>query len=198
MATNKVQEGDILRLTVGATVDSGDPVIVGASLPGVALTDYDSADGKASIAMKGVFDLSVQAANDAGNKAVAIGDKLYFDGTTISKKASGALFGIALEAIDSGETATINVLIGGISQSMIVAAGIHTVADSPLDTAEFIAVTGCLDTDIVLATMHTNGGSPKLNIVSASAAASPAGITITADGTYTAGDKINYLVVRYV
>ena len=195
MATNKVQEGDILRLTVASTVDSGDPVIVGNALPGVALTDYDSADGKASIAMQGVFDLSVQAVNDAGNNAVAIGDKLYFDGTTISKKSSGKFFGVALETVTSGETATINVKLSGAAH-MVIAAGIHTVADSPLDTAEFIAITGCLDTDVVLATMAVNGGSPKLNIVSAKAAASPAGITITADGTYTAGDKINYLVIR--
>lgn len=204
MATNKIQDGDVLRLTVGSGIVSGNPVSVGNGLHGVALTDYASGDAKASIEMEGVFDLSVQAVNDAGNSAVALGDRLYYAGTAtpwLSKKASGKFFGIALETVDAGETATINVLLQPApaldkASHTIIAAGIHTVDDSPLAAAEFIALTGCLATDIVLATIHTNGGSPTLNIVSAVTAASPAGITITADGVWTAGDKINYCVLR--
>lgn len=201
MATNKVQDGRILRLTVGSTVDANEHVAVGNALRGVALTDYDSADAKATVEVGGVYDLSVTATDDAGNSTVALGDRLYTDGTTITKKKSGKFFGIALEGLTTGTTGTINVLVGfptgpDRTSHTIVAAGIHTVADSPLDTDEFIAVTGALATDVVLATFSVNGGSPKLTIVSAVAAASPAGITVTASGTYTAGDKINYALLR--
>jgi predicted RecA/RadA family phage recombinase len=204
MATNLIQDGKILRLTVGSGIKSGNPVSVGNGLHGVALTDYESGDAKASIQMEGVFDLSVQAVNDAGNSAVAVGDRLYYAGSAtpwLSKKASGKFFGIALETVGTGETATINVLIVPAvavdkASHTIIAAGIHTVDDNPLAASEFISVTGCLATDIVLATLHTNTGSPDLYIIGATAAASPAGITITASGTFTAGDKINYAVLR--
>jgi len=204
MATNLIQDGKILRLTVGSGIESGNPVSVGNGLHGVALTDYASGDAKASIQMEGVFDLSVEAANDAGNSAVAVGDRLYYAGSTtpwLSKKASGKFFGIALETVTTGETATINVLLVPAvavdkSSHTIIAAGIHTVDDSPLAAAEFIAVDGCLATDVVLASLHTNTGSPDLYIISAVSAASPAGITITASGVFTAGDKINYTVLR--
>lgn len=204
MAINKIQDGDILRLTVGAAIVSGNPVSVGNALKGVALTDYESVDAKASIAMNGVFDLSVQAVDDAGNSAVAVGDRLYYAGSAtpwLSKKQSGKFFGIALEVVTTGATATINVLVGPAAgpdraSHQIFAAGLYTVDDSPLAAAEFIPVTGILATDVVLATLHTNTGSPQLYIISATAAASPAGITITASGAFTAGDKINYAVLR--
>lgn len=202
MATNKIQDGQILRLTVGSTVDANEPVVVGNALRGVAITDYSSADGKAEVDIgPGVYDLSVTA-TDPASSAVAVGDRLYSDGTTITKNKTGKFFGIALEAISAGETATINVLLGGGTPApdgsafQIIAAGIHTVDDSPLAAAEFIAIAGCLATDIVLASLHTNTGSPDLYVIGAVAAASPAGITITASGTYTAGDKINYAVLR--
>jgi len=201
MATNKVQDGDVLRLTVGSTVDSGDHVVVGNALRGVALTGYDSGDEKASIEMGRVFDLSVTATDDAGNSAVALGNRLFTDGTTITKKKSGKFFGVALEAVGSGETGTINVYVGlptgpDRTSHTVFAAGIYTVDDSPLAAAEFIPVTGILATDVVLCTLSVNGGSPQLYIISAVAAASPAGITVTASGTFTAGDKINYAVLR--
>jgi len=204
MATNKIQDGKVLRLTVGSTVDSGNPVSVGNSLRGVALTDYDSGDGKASVAMDGVFDLSVQAVDDAGNSAVAIGDRLYYAGSAtpwLSKKKSGKFFGVALETVGSGLTDTINVLVGPITapdraSHQVFAAGIHVVDDSPLAAAEFIPVTGILATDVVVCTLSVNGGSPQLYILSAVAAASPAGITVTASGTFNTADAINYVVLR--
>jgi len=202
MATNKVQDGKILRLTVGSTVDSGDHVVVGNALRGVAITDYASGDAKASVEIGPcVYDLSVTATDDSGNSAVALGDRLFTDGTTITKKKSGKFFGIALEAVTTGTTSTINVYIpppSGMDQALfsIVAAGVHTVADSPLDTSELIAITGALATDVALCTFQVNGGSPTLTIVSALPQASPAGIVVTASGTFTAGDKINYALLR--
>jgi hypothetical protein len=55
----------------------------------------------------------VKAVNDSGNSAVAVGDEIFYvdaDTPKLSKKSSGYKFGIALEAVTSGETATINVL----------------------------------------------------------------------------------------
>ncbi len=120
MAKNKIQDGNVIRLAVGSGVKSGDPVAVGTALHGVALKDYSSADGKAEVAMNGVFDLSVQAVDGSGNSAVAVGDQLYLSESTspyITKKTTGKYFGVALEAIASGSTATINVLIGGVAIS---------------------------------------------------------------------------------
>jgi predicted RecA/RadA family phage recombinase len=204
MATNKVQDGKILRLPVGSGVDSGDPVSVGNALRGVALMDYDSSDGKASVETNGVYDLSVQAVDDAGNSTVAIGDRLYFSGSSspyLSKKKSGKFFGIAIESVTAGQTATINVLVGsatGPDSSLftIAAAGVFTVDDDPLDNSELIPITGALATDIALASFQVNGGATKLSIVSAVPAADPEGITVTASGTFTAGDKIQYALLR--
>lgn len=78
----------------------------------------------------------------------------------------------------------------------VIAAGIYEVNDSPLAAAEFIPVTGILATDIIVCTLSVNGGSPQVYVLSAIASASPAGITVTASGVFTAGDKINYIVYR--
>lgn len=204
MAKNRIQEGVILRLTVASTKVAGDPIAVGNALRGVLQTSYDSADGKAEVEVgHGVYDLSVLAEDDAGASAVAVGDRLYYGGVAtpwLSKKKSGKFFGIALEAIASG-TDTINVLLGPVTgpdrtTHEVIAAGINVVNDSPLAASEFIPVTGILATDVVICTLSVNGGSPKLSIVSAVAAASPAGITVTASGTFQAADAINYVVLR--
>lgn len=112
MATNrKFHSGKVLRLTVASPTETGDPVLIGG-MAGVALTDYKAADGKATVDMGGVYDLSVKAINGAGNSAVAEGDALYYvsgDTPVLSKKATGVFFGYALEAIATGETATIMV-----------------------------------------------------------------------------------------
>lgn len=117
MATNQIfKDGDVLSIaaTLPATPASGGPVLVG-QLPGVALTDERS-DGTTSIAFKGVFDLSVEGANNAGNVAVAAGDILYYDTAATVKinkdNTNGVRFGYALEAVSSGATATIRVKLG--------------------------------------------------------------------------------------
>lgn len=201
MATNKVQDGDILRLTVASTVVSGDPVQVGG-ISGVALTSYSATDGKCEVEICGAYNLSVQAVNDAGNSAVAIGDRLYFGGSAtpwLSKKKSRNFFGIALAEITSGTTATISVLIGepsgnDNSSHSIFAAGIVVVNDDPIAAAEFIPITGVLDTDVVLVTFAVN--DTPLTIVSAVASTSLGGITVTASATFAAGDTLNYAVLR--
>lgn len=122
MATNrKYEKGHQLALVCSnpATPAAGDPVRFG-TMTGVALTDED-ADGKTTVAMEGVFDLSVKGENNAGNSAVAVGDKIFYtdaDSPKLNKdNVTGTFFGWALEAITSGATATIMVKLAGGSYS---------------------------------------------------------------------------------
>jgi len=73
----------------------------------------------ATVATEGVFELSVKGiTTGGGNGAVAEGDILYWvplETPQLSKHSDGTnakRFGYALEAVDSGATATIKVLVG--------------------------------------------------------------------------------------
>ncbi len=113
MAKTKVYNGWHITCAI-ADKDSGDPVALGdRGLHGVCLIDTD-ADGNVVIDTHGVHDLSVEAAADEGNRAIAIGDPIFYtsgDDPVLNAKASGIFFGYALEAISSGSTDTINVLV---------------------------------------------------------------------------------------
>lgn len=122
MATNRVyEEGNQLALTVSAVngsgtgnlVKSGDPGALGI-LPFVALVDED-ADGKATCAMVGVFNLAVVGEDADGNAAIAEGDAIYWDNTggKLNADATGVYFGVALEDVGSGATTTIMVRLSG-------------------------------------------------------------------------------------
>lgn len=116
MAKNYVSPGGTIHAaaTHPATPASGAPCRVG-TIPGVALTaegEGGNASGESSIAIQGVFDLSVKGIDAGGNSAVAVGDKIYYtdaDTPPLSKKATGYLFGKALGTVDSAGTATIPV-----------------------------------------------------------------------------------------
>ncbi len=120
MAANLKENGnpDVkLRLTVGSGIVSGDPVEI-VDLHGVALTDYNAptADAKATVRLPGitcVYEFTVEAVNNSGNVAVAIGDKLFYDTAATIKinkdVTNGKLFGYALETITSGSSDTIKV-----------------------------------------------------------------------------------------
>ncbi len=103
-----------LVCTQPATPQSGDPILFG-QVPGVALTAEDS-NGVTTVALDGVFDLSVKGENAGGNNAVAVGDILYYEaGQTppINKDATnGIRFGYAMAAVSSGATTTIPVRVG--------------------------------------------------------------------------------------
>lgn len=103
MARNrKFDTTDTLSLEVGTGVESGDPVVFGAGLTGVALTDADDNDA-ASVQIRpgSVFTLEVVAATVLGSpvtgSAVTAGDLLYRAASgVISKTATGVLIGVAL------------------------------------------------------------------------------------------------------
>ena len=108
MALNYVYEGNSVKLPVSAGGVSGDPELVG-DLAAVLLQDSDDSD-EAVCALEGVFELSVTGADNAGDVAVSIGDKIYMDGGTLNKDGTdGTLFGYALDTVGSGSTATIPV-----------------------------------------------------------------------------------------
>lgn len=118
------------QLSVGATDPatpvSGDPVLFGQR-PGVALTD-ERTDGTTTVQFDGVFDLSVKGTKwdstlNAGagaftNVAIAAGDIVYYTpGRTPVLDAGGdegteVRYGYAGEAVASGATTTIEVIVG--------------------------------------------------------------------------------------
>jgi predicted RecA/RadA family phage recombinase len=116
VATNEVYELGVkfaVACTDPTTPASGDPVRYGER-PGVALI-AEAADGLATVAFQGVFNLSVKGVDGGGNSAVAEGDILYYvdaDTPKLSKKTAGHRFGYANGTVGSGSTATIPVILG--------------------------------------------------------------------------------------
>jgi len=109
MATNYIQPGKVIEVEK-ASIEAGDHVLIGET-PGVALTDTN-AEGNIQLATEGVFELSVTGADNAGDAAISVGERIYYDGGTLNKDATdGTLFGKVLEAVSSGATATIPVMI---------------------------------------------------------------------------------------
>lgn len=120
MALNRKYEGFGVRLpnivaTHPATPSSGQPARLGV-LTGIALTSESAAGFIVLDETNSVWELPVKGVNDGGNVAVAAGDALYYvdadigSGTGfLSKKTSGIFFGIALEAVNSGSTTSIDV-----------------------------------------------------------------------------------------
>lgn len=121
MAKNILFPGHGVNMTlpVPAGTVSGDLVEI-VDLHGVALTDRD-ADGNAVVKCPFAYvaDLPVHAANNGGNSAVAVGDKLYYDAAEtpdeINKDVTnGKGCGYALETITAGETDTIKVGVAAL------------------------------------------------------------------------------------
>lgn len=121
MATNirrYLQEWPALPVACShpATPNSGDPVRFG-ELTGIALTD-EGEGGNAATETTVYFghcvaEVSVKGIDGSGNSAVAAGDSIYYtdaDTPPLSKKATGYFFGIALEAVSSAATGTIDVM----------------------------------------------------------------------------------------
>lgn len=113
MAQNFTQyDADVVELTITDATSAEAPVAVG-NITGVLIADVE-AGAVGAIRRHGVANLSVKGIDGSGNSAVAIGDAIYFvsaDTPKLSKKATGVLFGYAMEAINSGSTATIKVLL---------------------------------------------------------------------------------------
>jgi len=110
MATNRVYEDATqLSFIVPTGTLSGEPVLVGAALPGVCLTDADADDDdRATVQLDGAFNLEVVAA-----AAMDPGDEVFIDAATfvLSDSAADVHFGYVLDDVAIG-TATVRVKVG--------------------------------------------------------------------------------------
>ena len=109
MATNYIQDGDILDYTAGAAISAGDVVVIG-TIGGVAITDIaNGATG--AVAISGVFRVT------KATGAVTQGALLYWNATNsnLTTTATGAtLVGVAAAAALSGD-ATVDILLNGVN-----------------------------------------------------------------------------------
>ncbi len=123
MATNiKYEKRSAVRveLTVGASKSSGDVEFLN-DMPVFLLEDSDSSN-LATVELIGcglVVNLAVVGADGAGNSAVAIGEKLFKDGSAYNKDSiNGQFIGYALSTVTSGSTSTIPVaLVSNVAES---------------------------------------------------------------------------------
>lgn len=115
MATNRKREkGNRLSLPVPEGTLSGDPLVIGA-LPCVAVVDRSAwTPDAASVQTDGTWILEVKGEGPGGNEAITLGEILYIDtdGELNTDETNGTRFGYALEPVDSGATAEIEVKVG--------------------------------------------------------------------------------------
>jgi|SRR5690625_128237 len=107
MAKNFVAKGDVITIPAPADTTGGEGVLIGA-LFGVALSD--AAEGTDLVLqLVGAWDLPAATA-----PAIAVGDALYWDGSTVTTTADdNALIGAALSAKGAGVGGTVTVRLAG-------------------------------------------------------------------------------------
>lgn len=114
MADNFIQQGKVLILPTASGEVSGNTFVVGSYLPGVLIADAEAASPyNAPVQIEGVFDLSVYGHDGTSNAAISVGDKVYWTDSSspLDVDTAQTEFGIALEAVSSGDTDTIKVLV---------------------------------------------------------------------------------------
>lgn len=100
-------------------VDGGDPVVFRATVGngvGVAFKSAAAATDLIALDTEGIWFLSAVAVNDAGNSAIATGDKIYINKTTavlskISDFETQLPFGYALGDVTSGATGVVAIKV---------------------------------------------------------------------------------------
>ncbi len=111
MAQNAAfQNARSLSLPVADGTVSGDPVLIGDALVGVALTDKGDGGNdaaNASVDTGGAYDLEIVA-----GAAMAAGDEVFIDAGVLSDDDTGVHFGYLLEAIAGASTVTRPVKVG--------------------------------------------------------------------------------------
>ena len=111
MAKNVIFYGDQLTIPVIAGTVSGDPVMLGDILAGVALTDRDAA-GNAACKFSGVVDVEVVAAGGQSPGApiyITVATYVLTDAPSAGKQ----FYGVLLETIAGASTVTVQVRIAG-------------------------------------------------------------------------------------
>lgn len=103
-----------LKTVVDTTVVTGDPVLGWGTVPGLAQQNADTTTGVCVIQRNCTAELSVKGEDDGGDTALAAGTLLYLsaDSAVLNFDAvAGTLYGVLLEAVASGVTATVEVLV---------------------------------------------------------------------------------------
>lgn len=207
MSTNFIQDGKNLLMPTVTGAESGDAFVIGSYLPCVLLTDADAASPyNATVKTEGVFDLSVKGHDGSSNAAVAIGALLYWTDkdTPLDLDSSEDPFGIALEAVDSGSTATIKVMLcpkailpGTVATADIAAAAV-TSAKLAADTIQIVEKSFSAAQIKTLYSANTNKG---LEILAAPGANKfyefiSASLFYDYDGShaYTAGNGLTFTI----
>lgn len=118
MATDIVQgsgNGLVIQVTAGAAYSSGDAIMVGdQGLVGICLEDIaSSATGSVMVPGGVVVDYPCKGHDGSSNTAIAVGDIVHFatGDAFFDVTAANKSVGYALEAVSSGSTTTINVLM---------------------------------------------------------------------------------------
>lgn len=115
MATNEIfRNAQHLGLPVDEAVKSGDVVTFGGNIAGIAQTDYDARDGKATIWFDGGWEIPV------ANATYAVGDAIYAHADGGGAPTSGE----AAPLID--KTATTGVLLGHAIEAKTTTGGTGT------------------------------------------------------------------------
>lgn len=153
-------------VTDPAVPASGDPVRYG-NMTGTAL--LNEGDGGVALATQTVVDFGVavydHTVQDTVGGGIAVGNVLYYvDAVGLCNNSAGYPFGIALEAVGAGQTATIKVLQ---IPNLLIALGAGTVGDVNLAAGAVSAtkIANAILTALKVATVpdaNTTGGIPIL------------------------------------
>jgi hypothetical protein len=188
MATNiKYEPGWSLNLTCTKPDEpnSGDPVRIG-NLTGIALTDEDAA-GK-TVVNTGPF-VAKFSVKDNGNTGIAIGAPIWYhdDATPAldNVSAGGYYYGIALEAINTGQTATIQVYHD------CAPGGAGTIGNGTVGTAQLTA--NGVTADKLSAAARTRAVTAAIGAVTADA--EKAVFVAPTDGTITGVQLLNSVAI---
>jgi predicted RecA/RadA family phage recombinase len=115
MATNFRHQGVVVQGTngSGSAIVSGQPILLGdQGIAGICLEDIANA-AAGSVQIEGVFDYPCKGHNGTTSAAIAAYDKVYYTAgeAFCDTDSSASLLGYALEAVSSGSTTTVKVLI---------------------------------------------------------------------------------------
>ena len=116
------------NLAVPAGTVRNDPVVIG-NLRGIAITDRDTL-GYSSVKLDAAWAalFTVEAVDgEGGNRAVAIGDRVFFDSAEtiqLNRNQGAPFFGIAVQVIAGGSSAEILVAMGSQSEIAATAQGV--------------------------------------------------------------------------